>query len=157
MPPKPKELTQAAHHVVYEYANLISAGTLLTKHLDPPCNTHVQDAFLLSCRKIAKFLLSQKKKPDDVIARDYSPGVTSKLPVWNQWKGAMDQQLAHITYTRVRAARRWDGSPNAPLLDEFRTAWRHFLSLLREPHKTTFQKEIEERLTCKGFGDLDLR
>lgn len=153
------ELERAIHHVVYEYANLISSGTLLSKPLRPASNTHIQDAFLLGCRKLADFFLNGGK-PEDVKARHYLPkrGVPKfRLTEWKRWHDAMDKQLAHITYRRVHAPQSWDGSRNQTLLEEFRRAWKLFLSKLEEPYKTEFERTIKDREKSEGFGDLDLR
>lgn len=55
MRPSEAELLYSVRHVVYEYANLVSSGELLALQHAYPINTHLQDAFLLSCRKMADF------------------------------------------------------------------------------------------------------
>ena len=157
--PDPNRVRRAIPHIVYEYANLISSGTLLNQSLEPPCNTHVQDAFLLSCRKLADFF-SNRSKPHDVMARHYFPPKRVpkfRLREWTAWKLVMDKQLAHITYGRVDQPVPWDDSKNHVLLSEFRQAWRRFLSELEQPYKTEFDAEIDKRRTSAGYGDLDLR
>jgi hypothetical protein len=154
----PHEWTQAIDHVVYEYANLVSSGDLLSKPLKPPVNTHVQDAFLLGCRKVADFFLN-RSKPDDVKARDYlTKGRVPKIRLseWKRWHAAMVGQLAHITYERVGAPQSWDGSRNPVLLAEFRKEWRTFLSHLEEPYRTEFENAIKTRKKSEGFRNLDL-
>jgi hypothetical protein len=152
----PHDRKRAIPHIVYEYANLISSGDLLSKPSKPPCNTHVQDAFLLGCRKLADFFWN-RSKPDHVKAYDYlAKSRHLKLPEWNTWKYAMSQQLAHITYGRVSAPQSWDGSRNPILLAEFRKAWGMFLSHLEEPYKSEFERAIKERKKSEGFRDLDL-
>ncbi|MFI5381966.1 MAG: hypothetical protein ACHRHE_21940 [Tepidisphaerales bacterium] len=59
--PTQQELLDAVHHVVHDYANLVSSGTMAAtgKHLEtpltPPINTHVGHAFLVNCRKMHHF------------------------------------------------------------------------------------------------------
>ena len=155
----PNKLKRSIHHIVYEYANLISSGTLLTTPLAPPCNTHVQDAFLLGCRKLADFFLSRQQL-DDVTARHFfGPKATLKLqlPEWRRWQRVINKQLAHITYTRVARPQTWDGTRNPVLLAEFRRAWKQFFERLEEAHRAEFEREIAAKLKSPGFGHLDLR
>ncbi len=62
---------KAVHHVVHDYANLLSSGSLTQdKSVKPPFNTHVQHAFLLNCRKLADFF--RKSSDDrDIVAADF--------------------------------------------------------------------------------------
>ncbi len=155
----PNELNRTIHHIVYEYANLVSSGTLLTMPLRPPCNSHVQDAFLLGCRKLAEFF-SNGGKEHDVKARHFftrNAVPKLRLPEWKRWQEAMSQQLAHITYNRVAGPKTWDGTRNPVLLAEFRRAWKKFLEHLGEAHRAQFEREIAERLKSSGFGHLDLK
>ncbi|MGA2902270.1 MAG: hypothetical protein ABSD98_00440 [Candidatus Korobacteraceae bacterium] len=151
------ERLEAVWHVVYEYANLISSGELLREQFRLPINTHLQDAFLLNCRKMADFF-AQNRKKDDVIAEDFTASrVDFDLSFWETWSEAMDKQLAHITYTRVRNPKGWDGSANEPLLKEFRSACTKFLDSLAEPFKSRFEQEIRTRQRSgDGFENLDL-
>jgi hypothetical protein len=154
------ELKLAVHHIVYEWANLVSAGTLLRGHLTPPCNTHIQDAFLLGCRKLADFFLSQGKTGDEVRARDYFGERATprfRLSEWSTWKDAMDKQLAHVTYSRIVKPKSWDGTRNEVLLNEFRRAWDNFRTGLEDSWRGEFDRAIDERMKAKGFTGLDLR
>ncbi len=151
--------TLASHHVVYEYANLLSCGELLTRPQSPPppLNTHVQDGFLLGCRKMADFFLKPPQR-NSVSASDYlsDPNTEFHLPVWRKWKKAVNSQLARISYARVKSPQPWDGTTNGPLLDEFRQAWRLLLSKLEAGYRQEFDKQITERRRSPGFRDLDL-
>jgi hypothetical protein len=41
---------KAVHHVVHDYVNLVSAGTLIYQSPRPPLNSHVQYSFIVQCR-----------------------------------------------------------------------------------------------------------
>lgn len=147
------DLLDAVRHVVYEYANLVSAGRLLETPLAPPINTHVQDAFLLSVRKMADFFIREPKQ-HDVAAFDFTTSrVVYSLPTWSQWEVAVDKQLAHVTWKRDQS---WDGSANKPLLQELETAWKLFLSKLDPKFQARFRDEINKKKQCRGFEKLDL-
>jgi hypothetical protein len=160
--PTPEQKESAIQHIVYEYANLVSAGARLLQTgpdaLKPPDNTHVQDAYLLSCRKMANFFAEQRAK-HDVIAYDYVPrsAIQFTLSEWIKWGEAADTHVAHISYTRTKNMISWDGTGNEPLLNDFRRAWRKFLSAIDDNRlKAEFARRIAERAACVGFGGLDL-
>ena len=148
---------KAIDHIVYEYANLVSAGELLKKQHEPPTiNTHVQDAFLLSCRKMADFF-TKKPERDDVCSLHYISGQQSRLPEWEKWKVAIDKQLAHITFERVKKPKPWHGTKTNPvLLEEFRNAWKRLLSRMDPDVHKLFEAQISARKRAPGFESLDL-
>ena len=143
---------EAMHHVVHDYANLVSAGTLTQAGpaaragFRPPVNSHIQHAFLLNCRKMADFF-QKVPRGDDIRAEHFlKQKETFLLPEWDKWGRAMDKQLAHLTYARVTAPKSWTGSPaNRLLLEEFQAAWKIFLSKLDYPYKQKFDEEITKR------------
>ena len=99
---KDEKRLKAVHHVVHDYANLVSAGTLTQdKTVKPPVNTHVQHAFLLGCRKLADFFRKSSNGTDIVAADFLRKKEQYPLPVWNKWGIPMNKQLAHLTYGRV--------------------------------------------------------
>src|ERR1035441_3239548 len=111
--PSEAQLLKSVEYVVYEYANLVSATA--ARQVAPPINTHLQDAFLLSCRKLAGFFLTAKADvtQHDIVAEDFTESPQPyTLPEWQKWKIAMDKQLAHITWKRDKG---WDGTANKPL------------------------------------------
>jgi hypothetical protein len=69
-----------AHHIVHDYANLVSSGRIavdghhLGQPLTPPLNTHVGHAFYINCRKMYEFFRYPAPKPpfDDMRARDFT-------------------------------------------------------------------------------------
>ncbi len=76
MPPSQTDLLDGVRHVVHDYANLVSSGTMKLddthagKQLVPPVNTHVGESFLFNCRKMYEFFLypqyAAKGKGDDI-------------------------------------------------------------------------------------------
>ena len=71
------------HHVVHDYANLVSSGLLITDRKSndalleiAPVKSHVWHAFYMNCRKMYEFFHHQKSK-DYLRARQFvKPGVT---------------------------------------------------------------------------------
>jgi hypothetical protein len=158
--PAPDKVASAIHHVVYEYANLVSTGTLLKGWLAPPINTHVQDAFLLSCRKLADFFRYASRDKPDVLASHYVPECNFELPVWQKYHSVANVHVAHISYTRLELRQSWDGSLSGPLLEEMQQAWRLLLDSLaaKSPSlRNEFDREISLCLHKVGFENLNLR
>ena len=157
--PSEAELLKSVEYVVYEYANLVSATA--ARQVDPPINTHLQDAFLLSCRKMADFFLweptprSPEPQKYDIVASDFTVSpLAYSLPLWTRvWGTAMDRQLAHLTWKRDQG---WNGSANKPLMEELQTAWKLFLSKLQPKYQARFREEINKKRHCSGFEKLDL-
>lgn len=158
--PDEADLLNSVWDVVYEYGNLISSGELLQTPLPPPINTHVQDAFLLSCRKMADFFLwkptTRYPEPDkhDIVASDFTASPQAyTLPIWDSWATAIDKQLAHITWKRDKG---WDGSKNKPFMEELRAAWKLFLANLDPKFQTRFGEELAKRKRDEPYSRLDL-
>ena len=162
--PTQREKLEAIQHVVYEYANLVSAGCMLFSGKDPtgvllqpPVNTHVQDSFLLSCRKMADFFHKGEYK-DDVKASHYIDLFTRTLPKTEKLTKHLNKNLAHVSYSRIKEKLVWDGKENAPLLEEHQKAWREFLLKLKGTgFHSKFEEEISRRNTRDGFEELNLR
>jgi hypothetical protein len=71
--PEREERIAAIEHVVYEYANLMSAAFHSLRG-PAPARTHSDDAFLLGYRKLGDFLLLDiRRYGDEIIALDYLP------------------------------------------------------------------------------------
>jgi hypothetical protein len=152
----------SVHHVVHDYANFVSSAEMMTtgQHLgktcDPPVNTHISHAFLLSCRKIARFF-GKRSEEDDVIADDYVPGFTFSLPKCDHWRVPVNKQLAHITYTRDADPREITRQAKLDIYDELKHAWKDFRSRLSKPFAAKFEQEIKDKLKPESeFRDLDL-
>ncbi len=161
-----EERLEAVHHVVHDYANLVSSGTMTvagryqTTGLVPPVNTHVGHAFLVNCRKMYEFFLYEPSK-DDIRAKHFltpSLALTFDLLNWGTWHNAMNKQLMHITFTRVTKPKQWEGhDENKLFLDEFMKAWKEFRRNLKEPYKSKFDSEIAKKLKLGSeFQGLDL-
>jgi hypothetical protein len=138
----------AVHHVVHDYANLVSAGVTIPTCPPPPLNTHLQHAFILNCRKLVHFF-HDPRDGKDIVAADFFPlkgKPRFRFPAWKQWGKAMDKQIAHLSYERVTNPKPWDGyKENALFLEELQNAWKIFLRELPAPYKTEFEKKIIER------------
>ena len=151
---KDEKRLKAVHHVVHDYANLVSAGTLTQdKTVKPPVNTHVQHAFLLGCRKLADFFRKSSNGTDIVAADFLRKKEQYPLPVWNKWGIPMNKQLAHLTYGRVTKPKAWDGRENERLIEEFRQVWKLFRSKLEEPYGSEFEKQINKRQQPSPTGE----
>jgi len=153
----------AIEHIVYEYANLISAYRY-SMNGQAPWRTHADDAFLLGYRKLGDFLLKQYPRyEDDVLALDYLPaGVIRSwdLPTWRrEWRNHMNKQLTHVAYTRVLAPREWNHVEwNPTLVREFRAAWKAFLASISDSAFVDgFDKQIDYCQAKDGFESIELR
>jgi len=108
------KLQKAVHHVVHDYANLVSSGTMavqgshLGKGFDPPVNTHIDHAFLANCRKLYEFF-TFKPKNGSVRAKDFLPNRPCELSNWGSWHRHMNEQLMHVTIARVENRKEWKG------------------------------------------------
>ena len=156
-----ENLQKAVYHVVHDYANLVSSGTMavqghhLDKRFDPPVNTHIGHAFLANCRKMYEFFMFTPKN-GYIRAKDFLPEVTFDLPNWGSWHGHMNEQLMHVTIARVENRKEWKGhNENKLFLEEFKHAWKEFLCNLEESYKSMFNSEIIKRLDSE-FRGLDL-
>jgi hypothetical protein len=153
----------AIEHVVYEYANLSSAG-FYSMRGDAPWRTHADDAFLLGYRKLGDFLLNEyPRSKDDVLALDYLPAGSKRvwdLPTWQQeWRTHMNKQLTHVAYARVIAPREWNHLKwNPKLLNEFRVAWKAFLAAVTDKDfDDEFERQIDRCQAKPGFENIHLR
>jgi hypothetical protein len=155
--PSKAELLDSVRHVVYEYANLISAGHLLQEvrtPLLPPVNTHVQNAFLLSCRTMADFFIIRRPTKHYIAASDFTASPEKyTLSVWKGWATALNKQLAHLAWDREQG---WDGTAIKPLMEEQQAVWRNFLGNLKCEFQDRFREEINKKKQCSGFEHLDL-
>ena len=156
-------LKRGIAHVCYEYANLISAA-YWSIHGEAPWRTHADDAFLLGYRKLADFLLKDKRprrngvELPDLRAKDYLPADTTRtwvLPTWtSEWQVAMDKQLAHITFERDEEWVHWRWVP--PLEEEMKLAWAQFLRSVDPQYKSEFAAQLSKCLARPGFTSLKL-
>ena len=147
-------------HIVNDYTNLVSSGTLIYQAPTPPINTHVQYSFLVECRKFAAFFWNNRgRKRNDIVSKDYlTTKLSIKLPVWKAWHEHMNVHLLHLSYDRLNSTIQWDGhTVNADLLAEFQQAWKLFLSKVEEPYKSEFERQIQVREGKPEYAGLDFR
>jgi len=147
-------------HIVNDYTNLVSSGTLIQAAHKPPINTHVQYSFLVECRKFAAFFRNNRgPKGTDIASSDYLKAkLRFKLPVWKAWHDHMNVHLLHLSYDRLSSKIQWTGhTVNADLLDEFQRAWKLFLAKVEEPYKSEFERQIAARESKPEYKGLDFR
>lgn len=161
--PSADQLARGIEHICYEYANLMAAAHWDMKGA-APWRTQCDDAFLLGYRKLADFLLFTYrttrggKELPDILARDYlKPHSRPRwmLSTWtNEWAGAMDKQLAHLSYERDKA---WVHYKWVPTLEkEFRTTWAKFRRAVAPKYRKAFAIQIERCRKKDGFRGIRL-
>jgi hypothetical protein len=167
--PKPADKIAVMRDIVYEYGNLMVAA-----HFDlngaPPWRTNCDDAFLLGCRKIGDFLLTEigERFKDDVLAMDYLPANAPRtwdLPIWKiTWRDDMNKYLTHITYRRAedrdaKGLPHWEHGVWVPQLrDEFNKAWWDFReSVTDSEFCAEFDKQLRECEAKPGFEVVNLK
>jgi len=166
--PDREQRIAAIKDVVYEYANLMSAGHW-SMHGQAPWRTHADDAFLLGCRKLGDFLMNDKRRRwkkkkeeqelDDVLALDYLPANSTRgwdLRTWmREWRDPMNKQLVHIAYSRGKEWVHWEWIPR--LEREFREAWCKFRqAIIDEGFSREFDKQLTLCQAKEGFGNIVL-
>jgi hypothetical protein len=145
---------KAIFHVVYEYANLVSSGELLRVQHNCPINTHIQDAFLLNCRKMSDFF-ERHTNGIDIVAADFL-GYRPKSGLKKKDVKMLNNHLAHLKYYRLKVKEQWNGENNEPLLQELRNSWSEFIKTVPEPYKSKFDSEIAKVRKKQGFENINL-
>ena len=162
--PTPRQRLDGIRHIVYEYANLLSAAYYSMNGRAPWRRTHCDDAFLLGCRKIGDFLMKDRRSKrhgqelDDILALDYLPTKVARhweLPIWSNWQEAMNKQLAHLSYSREKG---WDHRLWVPRIEaEFRKAWWCFRdAVVSQEYGEEFDKQLRSCQTKVGFENIPL-
>jgi hypothetical protein len=156
-----------SHHVVHDYANLLSSGEMVVSHshkgqlLIPPINTHVAHAFYLNCRKMYDFFmkpLSKDPKFDDLRAVEFTKSAISySFKAWSDdIHDHFNKALMHVARVRTTRPRVWEGYEENPLfLQEFTDAWKLFIDDLKDDLKDEFKEEIQLKVTsadCQGVA-----
>ena len=97
----------------------------------------------MSCRKFGTFF-SNQGRTNEMLSNDFLSSPKSyDVPLWTQtWGKPMNRQLMHLSFERVDGSKEWDGNANEPLLQQFRTAWRTFLTEIEEPFFSEFARQI---------------
>jgi hypothetical protein len=160
--PTKDERIAAIEHIVYEYANLMSAAFHSLRG-PAPMRTHCDDAFLIGHRKLGDFLLVDVRRyGDEIVALDYLPMQSSRswsLPTWEKtWRAPMNKQLTHLAYARVREPQEWDHRKWVPLLEtEFRGAWRTFWEAVTDAEfLAEYERQIQHCQAKQGFAQIKL-
>jgi len=152
------------HHVVHDFANLVSSGLLITNTDSnnkllaiAPVNSHVWHAFYMNCRKMFEFF---KYGQNDryVRAREC---LTSDINFpFNNWNYSvqkhMEGHLLHVGGDRTEGQISWTGASDRLYLFGFQEAWRLMMGNLKTEHKKVFREEIDHRLDSefRHCGDL---
>jgi hypothetical protein len=134
-------------HIIHDWSMLVRAGVMTGQPSASPVNHFIQHAFLVECRKFANFF---KNNPgplrEDMVAKAFViRRFKAPLPVWGQWRRHMNQQLMHLSYRRVENKTPWDGSANAPLLNELTDTWEQFLTCLSPLYEAEFRGQLRSR------------
>jgi hypothetical protein len=147
------------HHVVHDYANLLSTGRLV---IDPRinhnleliwgANGHVWHMFYTNCRKMFEFF---KDGPDGKYVRAsqfLARKVDFPFSHWNRAVQAfMNAHMLHVGAGRVRNTIIMDGHDDPQYLADFEEAWGLLMGNLKPEHKDVFRDEIDYRLTNPTF------
>jgi hypothetical protein len=156
-----------AHHVVHDFANLVSSGRIRLKgeHMGvdllsiAPVNSHNWHAFYMNCRKMYEFFCYPEKN-DYLRARHFlERDVNFKLQ-FNHWTTAvqkhMEIHIMHVGGSRTTREVVWTGSDDPLYLADFEAAWKKFLSNLTPYYGGRFKNEIDYRLNSefRHCGDL---
>ena len=146
------------HHVVHDYANLVSSGLLITDNASndrllkiAPVNSHVWHAFYMNCRKMYEFFHHQKSK-DYLRAQQFvKPGTTFTFHHWTyDVQKFMNTHMLHVGGGRVTNTKESKGADDKDYLAEFQGMWEKMLRNLKDQHKEIFRDEIQYRLDYPG-------
>jgi hypothetical protein len=115
------------HHVVHDYANLVSSGLLITKPQSndallkiAPVNSHVWHAFYMNCRKMYEFFHHQKSKTYLRAQQFVNPGVTFTFKHWTgDVQDFMNTHMLHVGGARVTNEKVSTGADDTLYLAEF--------------------------------------
>jgi hypothetical protein len=142
------------HHVVHDYANLISSGLLIT---DPksnrellqiaPVNSHVWHAFYMNCRKMYEFF-TYDPHPRYFRAQEFmGQKLTFTFQHWTRnVQTHMEGHMMHVGGDRTENEVVWTGVDDKLYLADFQNAWATLMRNLKPEHKDIFREEIEHRL-----------
>ncbi len=152
-------LLRSAEHIVHDYATLVLTGTKVHAGVPEPLNGPVEQSFHVQCRNLGNFFKSTRSNcvHDEMLAHHFiGKRVRFNLSAWTAWDRHMNTHLFHLSYDRLKNTRRWTGyGENQAFLEEFRAAWRLFLSQLPPDLRSEFDKAIAAK-KLKDFPDLDI-
>ncbi len=146
------------HHVVHDYANLVSSGLLRDENYIaqllaiPTANSHAWHAFYTNCRKMFEFFVYDSH-PRYLRAQNY---IGEKLPyAFRYWTHGvqhhMEGHLLHVGGDRTENEIEWTGADDKEYLADFQNAWVALMKNLKPEHKDVFRDEIDFRLTDAEF------
>lgn len=155
------------HHVVHDYANLVSSGRLITDEKSndallkmAPVNSHVWQAFYMNCRKMYEFF-NYRRSSEYLRAEQFlKPG--HHPFIFKHWTKAVQEHmnihLMHVGGNRTTRNVVWTGADDKLYLEDFENAWEVFLENLQDGRRPIFRDEIEHRLDSefRHCGDLGL-
>jgi hypothetical protein len=149
------------HHVVHDYANLVSVGRL-RQHWRwkdvklgelGPVTGHLWHVFYLNCRKSFEFF-TYKHHDRYLRACDFIESIT--LPYqFKYWtmvvQTHMEGHIMHYGDDRTKNEVEWTGKDDMLYLADFEAAWRVMMGDLKGEHKDIFRDEIDDRLREDAF------
>jgi hypothetical protein len=148
------------HHVVHDYANLVTSGKLIMDaHTNAAlaqiggANGHVWHAFYLNCRKMYEFF--QYGPHEKYLRARTFLAVDVAFPFlnWNNTVQAfMETHMLHVGAGRLTNQFITDGSNDPSYLADFEGAWTLLMGNLKDAHKGVFRDEIDHRLTNPAFS-----
>jgi hypothetical protein len=146
------------HHVVHDYANLLSSGLLRSeKYIPqllkiPTANSHAWHAFYMNCRKMHEFFTYQRSKTYLTAQQFVKPEVTFTFRHWTEdVQKFMNTHMLHVGGGRVTNQKVSTGADDKKYLAEFQAMWEKMLCNLQDKHKPIFLDEINFRLTEPEF------
>ncbi|MEO8049670.1 MAG: hypothetical protein ABI833_04575 [Acidobacteriota bacterium] len=148
------------HHVVHDYANLVSSWRLREPHhvaqllTIPTANGHAWHAFQMNCRKMFEFF---KYKPDGkgtyLRAAHFLNGeLDYRFVHWtDSVQEFMNAHLLHVGMDRMDNEIPNDGKKDPLYFQDFQNAWQAMLKQLKPVHRDVFRDEIDFRLADREF------
>jgi len=145
---------RAEHHVVHDYANLVSTGRLVTnpktnRQLELICgaNGHVWHAFYMNCRKMYEFFHHQRSRDFLRPQQFVKPRVRFIFQHWtDDVQKFMNTHMLHVGSGRLTNTKNSTGADDRSYLFEFEGMWEQMLRNLKDQHKQLFKEEIQYRL-----------
>lgn len=149
------------HHVVHDYANLVSSWRLREPHYItqllqiPTANGHAWHAFQMNCRKMFEFF---NYKPDAkgiyLRAAHFIDGELGyRFIHWtDRVQEFMNSHLLHVGAGRLTNEIVNDGKNDKQYFDDFEGAWQGMMRSLKPEHRDIFRDEIDFRLREHEFA-----
>lgn len=148
------------HHVVHDYANLVSSWRLREPHhvaqllRIPTANSHAWHAFQMNCRKMFEFF---KYKTDGkglyLRASHFIDGELGyRFIHWTDTvQEFMNAHLLHVGMDRMDNEIANDGRNDKKYFEDFEGAWQTMMRSLKPQHRNIFREEIDFRLSDPEF------